>query len=376
MQGDVSANRQERGNTYMIFVKKLISKGACLLTLLTFVVAGFAMAQQVDIRPSAPKTYTVKKNDTLWDIASLFLDKPWLWPELWRKNTQISNPHLIYPGDVLTIRYVDGQPILEVVRNKKQLTLTPTTVTETKPQPISVLPWSAIATYVNQNELLAEENYSRLPYLLGNQEADMRFVEGDLVLSRKMGRPEDQYRVIRKQSTIKDFEGNVLGVQVHHVADATMVEDKAADQWLVKVDKSNFEAQRGDKLYAGKFTDAKDLTLAAATSQRGHIVGNLHEHTLTGKHDVVIVDIGNKQIAPGTVMGIYTQGPDIIDGHTPRYSSETNVVKSVFNDGSTVKQPALKVGELIIFKTFEKASYGIITRAKDSIQRGAIVANP
>ncbi|NMH60600.1 LysM peptidoglycan-binding domain-containing protein [Alteromonas ponticola] len=360
----------------MIFVRKLLSKGIYLLTVLTIVATGFSVAQEVDLKPTAPKTYTVKKNDTLWDIASIFLEKPWLWPELWRKNTQITNPHLIYPGDVLTIRYVDGQPVLEVARNKKQLTLTPTTVTETKPLPISVLPWSAIATYVNQNELLPEESYSRLPYLLGNQEGEMRFVEGDLVLSRKMGRPEDQYRVIRKQSTIKDFEGNVLGIQVHHVADATMVEDKAAEQWLVKVDGSNFEAQRGDKLYAGEFTNAKDLALTAATSQRGNIVGNLHEHSLTGKHDVVIVDIGSEQIASGTVMGIYMQGPDIIDSESPRYSSESNVVKSVFEDGSTVKQPALKVGELIIFKTFEKASYGIITRARDRVQQGAIVANP
>ncbi|MCW8093471.1 LysM peptidoglycan-binding domain-containing protein [Alteromonas sp. ASW11-130] len=360
----------------MIFDRKLINTSLCLLTAFMLVVAGFTAAQEVDLKPTAPKTYTVKKNDTLWDIASLFLEKPWLWPELWRKNTQITNPHLIYPGDILTIRYVNGQPVLDVARNKKQITLTPSTVTETKPFPISVLPWSAIATYVDQNELLPEESYTRLPYLLGNQEAEMRFVEGDIVLSRKMGRPQDQYRVIRKQSTIKDLDGKVLGVQVHHVADATMVEDRAADQWLVKVDGSNFEAQRGDKLYAGEFTGADDLSLTAATTQRGKIVGNLHEHSLTGKRDVVIVDIGSDSIKPGTVMGIYAQGPDIIDGKSPRYSSESNVVRSVFNDGTTVKQPALKVGELIIFKTFEKASYGIITRARDRVKKGAIVANP
>ncbi len=360
----------------MISVKKLFGKGTCLAAALLLVVANFVAAQDVDLKSSAPKTYTVKKNDTLWDIASLFLEKPWLWPELWRKNTQITNPHLIYPGDVLTIKYVDGQPVLEVARNKKQLTLSPSTVTETKPSPINVLPWSAIEAYVDQNELIAEESYTRLPYLLGNQAGEMRFVEGDLVLSRRMGRPEDQYRVIRKQSTIKDFDGNVLGIQVHHVADATMVEDKAQEQWLVKVEQSNFEAVRGDKLYSGKFTEAEDLTLAAATDQRGRIVGNLHDHSLTGKHDVVIVDIGSDQISSGTVMGIYEQGPDIIDGESPRYSSESNIVKSVFNDGSTVKQPALKIGELIIFKTFEKASYGIITRARDRVKKGAIVANP
>ncbi|MBU2978466.1 LysM peptidoglycan-binding domain-containing protein [Alteromonas sp. C1M14] len=351
--------------------KTLLSAGVLLLAGLT------GQAFGLTLKEGAPQTYTVERNDTLWDIANLFLDQPWLWPELWQNNTQIINPHLIYPGDVLAIQMIDGEPQLVVQRNKKHITLGPSMRKQNKPAPISMLPWTAIAPYLNQNELIAQEDYEDLPYILGNQSADIRFVTDDIVVSRSYGRSSDQYRILRRQSTIKNLDGEVLGIQVHHVADATMIDDTVPFQWLVKVTKSNFEAQRGDRLYDGEFLGPQDLVLQAATAeQRGHVVGNLHQHQLLGKNDVVIVDLGHDAIEPGTVMGIYEQGPDIIDGDPPQYVGENNALYSVFNDGSTVQQPAIKIGEIVIFKTFDKASYGIITRARELVNTGAIVATP
>ena len=63
-----------------------------------------------------PDTYVVKRGDTLWDISARFLKKPWLWPEIWQANPQVKNPHLIYPGDVLSLVYIDGQPQVRAVR--------------------------------------------------------------------------------------------------------------------------------------------------------------------------------------------------------------------------------------------------------------------
>ncbi|NVK56996.1 MAG: LysM peptidoglycan-binding domain-containing protein [Alteromonadaceae bacterium] len=336
------------------------------------------LTYSIEIKSDAPTQYTVKKNDTLWDIAGMFLDKPWLWPELWRNNTQIINPHLIYPGNVLVLRFVDGQPTLEMASKKNRVTLTPDTERTVKSlKPINLLPWSAISPYIQQHEILAPDRYDNLPHLLGNKNAAMLFVDEDLVMSRRNDRATDQYRVIRKQSTITDLDGNTLGVQVHHIADATMVEENAEGEWLVKIAGSNVEAKRGDKLLGSQPNTGADMTLAAAsTTQRAFIVGSLHQHELLGKHDIVIVDLGAADVKAGTVMGIYQQGPAIIDGKEPEYSNESNALLSAFDSGSTVEQPALKVGELVIFSTFTKASYGIITRASEMVRSGNIVAQP
>ncbi|MEF8833467.1 MAG: LysM domain-containing protein, partial [Halofilum sp. (in: g-proteobacteria)] len=69
-----------------------------------------------DVKPSHPVRYTVKRGDTLWDIAAMFLRDPWVWPEIWSVNPQIENPHLIYPGDIITLAFRDGEPRLVVER--------------------------------------------------------------------------------------------------------------------------------------------------------------------------------------------------------------------------------------------------------------------
>lgn len=348
-----------------------------VLLLLLFIPM-WSFAQQIQVKSSAPEQYEVQQGDTLWDISNLFLEKPWLWPELWRTNTQIMNPHLIYPGDVLTLQWQDGRPVISINRpEKRQISLSPNVSTTTKAGAIPLLSWTSISPYISNDVIMSDEEYQRLPHLLGNSSGDVRFVTDDMVLARAHGRSKDQYTIVRKQNTILDRFGNEIGVQVRHVADGSLTEVQPKDEWLVKVSQSNYEAKRGDRLYSADSKELKEMRLVPATKrQKGEVVGNLHQRSLLGKHDVVIVDLGEEEIEPGTVLGIYMAGPTIFDGDTPQYEEESHALRGAFDDGNTINQPALKIGEVVVFKTFDKASYAMILRASELVKNGAIVAAP
>jgi hypothetical protein len=334
-------------------------------------------ALALQLKESAPETYTVKRGDTLWAIANIFLNEPWLWPELWRTNTQIDNPHLIYPGDVIVVGYVDGEPVLTVKREKPSYTLSPSTDKRLKPKPVDMLSWTTISPFIRHHMVLDEDTNKTLPKLLGNQDGNVRFASDDFVLSQQQFSTDDQYRVVRKHATIKNLDGETLGIQVTHVSTASLVEKgQADDTMLLFIDDANQEAKRGDKLMSGGFIHPESFALVPATTQRGAVVDDLHEHALLGKYDVVILDLGKASVTPGTVLGVYAQGPAIIDEDSPRYVDEPGAKNGGEWFIDTVSQPALKVGEVVVFKTFDAASYGLITRASKGIKRGFIVAKP
>lgn len=349
----------------------------CLIVFGAFMInVKSALADIINIKTDAPQTYVVKKGDTLWDISNLFLDQPWLWPELWRNNTQIENPHLIYPGDVLRLRYVDGQPVMEIVRDKPKIALTPESVSTVKPSPIGVLPWKTLGPYFKNDSIIDLETYQALPQLLGNNDGTTAFVARDFVVSHKPMNVDTNYTIIRKSKLLKDNEGNVIGYQVKNVGEVELMKSGSGNQQVVRVIKSNREARQGDKLRPVESVNNNDLVLKASRDQIGRIIANIEDRSLIGKRDVVVISLGSSDVEPGTVMGIYAQGPAILDGDKPEYQSSESALKELFTGGDSVEQPAFKIGELVVFKTFDNASYAWVTKADKHMQGGEYIGKP
>jgi hypothetical protein len=360
-----------------------------LKSLITRLIAIFAVgvclvqsvhADVVNIRTDAPQTYVVEKGDTLWDISSLFLDQPWRWPELWRSNTQIENPHLIYPGDMLRLRWQNGVPILEVVRDKPLVTLTPDARRIEKKTPINVLPWDAIKMFINSDSIMTVEDFEALPAVLTDREGTARFVDEDYVLTKALATAEEaqvtEFDIVRKEREVYDSLGALLGVQVIQLSGAEFSTDVNSDKYVVKVANSIREVKKGDKLRPAMDFADNDLTLQPATRQKGELVSNINGYNIISKHDVVIINIGERKVEPGTVFGIYKQGPDVDFKEETSHSAEGGTIKSLFSLGETIEQPAYKVGELVVIRGFEHASYAWVTKASTPLVGGEIIASP
>jgi hypothetical protein len=336
------------------------------------------VADRVQVKDSAPSEYTVKQGDTLWHIASLYLQQPWQWPAIWRNNIHLRNPHLIYPGDRLRLVFNEqGEPevILAETESKRHITLTPQSKTRTKAEPVTLLPWNVIGPYLENVIIMSAAEYQSLPELLGDQQGRINFASDDVVLSAQHASEVSQFQVIRKQFEIYNMQNELMGYQIRHIADAEPVQTDLREQILVKIQQSNLEARPGDKLIAERNFEPLSLRLMPTTTQSGSIIGNLQQRKLLGKYDVAVIDLGIEQIQAGTVMGIYQAGPDIIRGDSPRYANDVGA-SSLFTWRKQINQPALKVGELVVFKVFDRVSYGLIMRSSEVISRGAIVSSP
>ncbi|MGB3725659.1 MAG: LysM domain-containing protein [Glaciecola sp.] len=344
--------------------------------LLLMLAVGNVFADVLNIKDDAPTTYVVKKGDTLWDISNLFLDKPWLWPELWRNNVQIENPHLIYPGDTLRLRYENGVPVIEVVREKSAIILSPNKTVVNKPAPIATLPWGLISPFINNDSIMEAEQYQDLPTLLGDNFGTPRFASTDYILAHKLPNASATYEVVRKERNIFDSKGRPLGVQVSHLSDATIANSLSNERHVIKLEQSNREARQGDKLIESTQPSQKDLVITPANRQTGEVVQNINGTVLIGKHDVVIVNVGKRDVKPGTVFGIYHQGPDVLYNERPSYTLTRSSIFDLFSMKERVEQPAYKIGELIIVRSYENASYAWVTSASTYIKGGEIIAKP
>lgn len=352
-----------------------------MLKVLCFVAIGaVSVANATEIKQNAPELYTVKKGDTLWQIAGMYLEQPWLWPKLWQKNAYIQNPHLIYPGDVIRLLVKpNGEVELELVRSeKKQIKLSPKTYKTIKvAEPIPALPWELLNSYVRKDMVIATGDYDALPYLLGDQEGAVRFATGDTVLGKHNSTGATQFKVIRSRKEIFNHDGESLGLWVQHISSAEQTSTNLDAGVLVEITDAKQEVKPGDRLLPMTAMEGQsNLALNAATTQLGKIITSLHDHALLGKYDIAIIDLGELEVEPGTVMGIYSQGPDIIDGDPIEYEEVEGLtnVSFIFND--QIQQPALKVGELVVFKVFDAASFGLITSSTKVIRSGSWVAKP
>lgn len=334
-------------------------------------------ADTLEIKADAPQQYTVVKGDTLWDLSGKYLDQPWRWPELWEWNPQIENPHLIYPGDVISLSYsADGQPRLDLNRSQDGLTdqsdpsqddalddaadkgpikLSPKIRSTPIVDPIPVIPVEALQQFLHRLEVVDKVTMEKAPYIVRIQEERLAASLSDRVYVKGLSVAPQQanYQIYHIGDPIHDpATGNVIAHESLFVGDAKLV--ATGDPATLLITYSAREALIGDRIVARK----DNLAIANFYPQvpnrilRGQVLKIIEGIGIFGRFQAVIINLGRSHgLSRGHVLSVFSDGKTVLDNISP-------------DPVDTVTLPGERAGTLMIIKTFENLSYALAMESR------------
>ena len=368
-------------------LKKLPALFAGLLVALT----AFAVSES-ELRNGHPDTYTVKRGDTLWDISARFLKKPWLWPEIWQANPQVENPHLIYPGDVLNLSYLNGGGARLSRDGGPRVRREPL---EDAIQPINL---KDIEQFLKNMRVVDEKTFKSLPYIVAVEENKLRAVNGNLAYVRGLdGKAGDSFVIVRPTHLYYSTEGkrdgdpptthvrtldtqhgqnkmlwhhnpvknlfgrnsSVLGYEVQVLANAQIT--RTGDPSSVLITYSDYEIRAGDLIMPieDRPYDSEYFPHAPKSVPTSfEVLAFTDALNAVGPKQVVALSRGAADgIENGHTFSIYHPGERVTDQH--KYPE--GGARNFFNpNDSKVTLPSEYVGHVMIFRTFDRVSYGLV----------------
>ncbi|NND37503.1 MAG: LysM peptidoglycan-binding domain-containing protein [Gammaproteobacteria bacterium] len=306
----------------------------------------------VALNPDHPERYVVKRGDTLWDISAMFLRDPWYWPEIWQVNPQVENPHLIYPGDVLVLVYVDGQPRIQLERSAESGgtdRLSPRIRSEELDEAILTIPLTAIGPFLSKGTVLENKQIQKLPHIVAIR--DNRLVAGagnDVYVRGDVGEVNRGYSVVHiGEPLIDPDDGSTVGFQGIFVGEGTI--SRGGDPATLRLMQSQREALAGDRLLEQDFDiPLQFIPRAPDTDIEGRIIHVAGGVALIGQYQVVVLNRGEKHgLDVGHVLTVWQAGATVRDRTA----------------GGMVTLPDESAGTLMVFKTYDRISYALIMEA-------------
>ncbi|MFQ5469670.1 MAG: LysM peptidoglycan-binding domain-containing protein [Gammaproteobacteria bacterium] len=347
----------------------MFNKNILLCLVLAFSFSPLVVADTVKLNPDHPERYVVVKGDTLWDISERFLQDPWLWPKVWNINPAIKNPHLIYPGDVIALIFVEGKPMLTVERGRPTVKLSPQKRISKIDTAIPTIPIDAIKQFLEYPRVLTEKQLESAAYIVAGEEGRLisgaenkiyvRGIKHNDLQKFSIYRPGDAY--IDPTSKKKE----ILGYEAIHVADSIVL--KHGDPATLLIQSSNHEVLIGDRL----LPISKDMDInqffqphAPEADVNGLIISVLNGVSRIAQFDIVVLNLGTENnIEPGHVMAIRQKGQEIRDTVNPKM-------------GKTVRLPDEHAGTMMVILPFERVSYALVMEATKDIRVLDSVVNP
>ena len=320
------------------------------------------VSEPVPLAEGHPNEYVVQVGDTLWDIAGTFLRDPWFWPEIWYINPDIENPHLIYPGDVLGLVYIDGQARITNVRASTyrmspQARITPLS------QAVASIPFEDVAAFLSSGVVLEKAQADALPYLLETRGQHLIASAGNEVYVRGIGgdMPNTRYNVVHVGDPMYDPDDNrLIGYHGTLVGEGGL--RRAGDPATIALTNTSQEAKFGDRFIPAAVDVPLNFFPRSPSSNIDgriiHVVGGVSQ---IGQYMVVVMNRGSSTgLSVGDVLSVFQAGETIKDR-----------IK-----GGNVTLPDEQAGTVMVFKTYDRISYGLVMEATDAIHKLDAVRNP
>lgn len=340
--------------------------------------------KSIQLATDHPREYTVKKGDTLWDIASLFLKDPWYWPEIWQRNPQVANPHLIYPGDILMLVFVDGKPQIQLARPEdgvvrrqvedRVVKLSPSIHRQSLNEAIPSIPADAVRQFLTRPRIVTTEEWAAAPYIVGSDDSHLIMGANNKIYIRgELDKERIRYSIFRKGNRLADPETDeLLGHEVIFAGEAriskygtpstgilisTTREVLVGDR-LLPTDKSAIDQQYFPRL-PDDFVEGQVISLFDAISS-------------IAKYQIAVINRGsNDKMEVGHLLASYQAG-----GYTHDRFLDRSSIKRGDDTKLDILLPDERSGIMMLFKVFDKVSYGLILKSTRTISKGDRVEKP
>ena len=327
-----------------------------------------------------PETYIVQEGDTLWDISTVFLRDPWYWPEIWFKNPQVENPHLIYPGDTLAIVYIGGERKVQVLSRGtegsvlsqtedglKVVKINPRVRANSIDATIPSIPIDSIRHLLERPLVMDEDTYNNSAYIISSLDNHLINSLNDKLYVRKLDTTKGggRYQIYRPSRPIFDpLTNELLGYHALYVGESKLL--LRGDPASVRVTNSDREILRDDRVLPMDNTNFERDFIPRPPNAKvhGQIVALLDAISQTGRYQTIAINLGNRDgLESGNILRIRRTGEAIRDikEKDPKFR---------------IKLPDEQVGMVMIIRSFEKMSYALIMEADFPISMRDYVESP
>ena len=327
-----------------------------------------------------PETYIVQEGDTLWDISTVFLRDPWYWPEIWFKNPQVENPHLIYPGDTLAIIYVGGERKVQILSRGtdgsvlsqtrdglKIVKVNPRIRSKPIDATIPTIPIDSIRHLIERPLIIDEDTLNKSAYVLTSFDNHLINSINDKLYVRNLDTTDGsgRYQIYRPSRPLYDpITDELLGYEALYVGESKLL--LRGDPASVRVTNSDREILRDDRVMPMDNTNfERDFVPRPPKNEvSGEIVALLDAISRTGIYQTIAINLGQRDgLESGNILRIRRVGGIVGDKREedPRFR---------------VKLPDESVGMAMIIRSFEKMSYALIMEADIPIKIRDQVQSP